>query len=266
MAMTAEGRALTRAHRVAQVQVGAAAAAIVDASWGLLDLSDLDASTPAWLAVVLGNLQSRYATSQSVAQAYLREYRSVELGSPDGPTAAPNLNAVAAGSALTSAGPILTKVGIRDGLAPADAFQVAKRTVYGQFQVWSMDGGRDTLAQTARVDQRSRRLRRVTDGNPCAFCAMLVARSIQMPGSMPADFKTHPHCGCTNEVVYGPADEQRINDTEWEFVEAYEQAAQQAREAGEPVVAPSKRRRRDTVLWRMRRNRPDLFNDGVHAH
>lgn len=116
------------------------------------------------------------------------------------------------------------------------------------------------------MDERSRRVRRVTDGNPCAFCAMLVARSIQMPGSMPADFKTHPHCGCTNEVVYGPPGEQRIDDDEWEFVEAYEQAAKQARAAGEPVVAPSGRRRRDTVLWRMRRNRPDLFNDGVHNH
>jgi delta-aminolevulinic acid dehydratase/porphobilinogen synthase len=84
-----------------------------------------------------------------------------------------------------------------------------------------------------------------------------------MPYVQRPDFRSHAHCGCTVEEA---SESDPYTDLEAEWVDAYEQAARQAREAGEPVVAPSGRRRRDTVLWRMRRNRPDLFNDGVHAH
>lgn len=266
MATSAEARALTKAHQRAQIAIGAFAAAIVDESWRMLDLANLDASSVAWSSVLLSRLSDRFQMSERVARTYITEFRGVELGTTEGVLARPALDSTLAQQSMLIAGPVTTKRLIGAGVEPEQALSTAKRNVYGRFQVWSMSGGRQTVLETARMDERSRRVRRVTDGNPCAWCALMVARSIQMPGSMPATFKTHPHCGCTNEVVYGPPGEQRIDDDEWKFVEAYEQAAKQARAAGESVVAPSGRRRRDTVLWRMRRNRPDLFNDGVHNH
>lgn len=263
MAATDEGQALTTTHKRRQVVLGAQAELEAAATWRLLDLDDLDASTPSWLAVQVGRLRGRYATSRSLAERYLTDYRAVELGSTAGPLVAPTFEDAAAARMLLGSGPRLTKLLIGRGTDPLEAFDMARRTAAGQTQKWALSGGRGVLTSTARVDRRAV-YRRVSDGNPCAFCAMLVARSIEFPNSFQAGFRAHPGCGCSGELRY--EDQDTYTDTEAEFVDAYRQAAAQARAAGEPVVAPSGRRRRDTVLWRMRRNRPDLFSDGVHAH
>lgn len=263
MAATDEGRELTAAHKRRQVALGAQAELEAAATWRLLDLDDLDASTPSWLAVQVGRLRGRYATSQSLAERYVTDYRVAELGGQSGPLVVPTFEDAAAARMLLGNGPRLTKLLIGRGTDPVEAFATARRTVAGQAQRWALGGGRGLLTSTAQADRRAV-YRRVSDGHPCAFCAMLVARSIEFPNEARAGFKAHPRCGCTGELRY--EDQDTYTETEAEFVDAYRQAAAQARAAGEPVVAPSGRRRRDTVLWRMRRNRPDLFNDGVHTH
>jgi hypothetical protein len=54
----------------------------------------------------------------------------------------------------------------------------------------------------------------------------------------------HGHCGCTAEIVYG---EWIPNRTEQRFIDAYDKAAKQADNAGEP-------RTQENILWRMRDN------------
>lgn len=259
-----DGRDLTLAHKRRQVLLGAQAELEVAETWAMLDLSDLDASTPSWMAVQVGRMRQRYATSRSLAERYLTDYRAAMLGSGAGPLVTPTFEDAAAASMLLGNGPRLTKLLIRQGADPVQAFDQARRTVASQAQKLVLSGGRATITATARADERAV-YRRVSDGNPCAFCAMLVSRSIEFPNAASAGFKAHGHCGCTGELRYGP-NVGEYTEREAEFVEAYREAARQAREAGEPVVAPSGRRRRDTVLWRMRRNRPDLFSDGVHTH
>lgn len=263
MAVTDEGRELTAAHKRRQVMLGGQVELEVGATWRLLDLDALDASAPAWLSVQVGRLRGRYATSRSLAERYVTDYRAVELGSRAGPLVLPTFEDAAAARMLLANGPRLTKLLIGRGTDPVEAFATARRTVAGQAQKWALGGGRGLLTATAQADRRAV-YRRVSDGNPCAFCAMLVARSIESPNAARAGFKAHAGCGCTGELRY--EDQDTYTDVEAEFVDAYRQAAAQARAAGEPVVAPSGRRRRDTVLWRMRRNRPDLFSDGVHTH
>lgn len=259
-----DGRDLTLAHKRRQVVLGAQAELEVVETWSMLDLADLDASTPSWMAVQVGRMRQRYATSRSLAERYLTDYRAAMLGSSAGPLVTPTFEDATAASMLLGNGPRLTKLLIGRGADPVEAFDQARRVVAGQAQRMVLAGGRGTLTQTARADERAV-YRRVSDGHPCAFCAMLVTRSIEFPNAAAASFKSHAHCGCTGELRYGPhADE--YTDREAEFVDAYREAAAQARAAGEPVVAPHGRSRRDTVLWRMRRNRPDLFADGVHAH
>lgn len=263
MASTPEAAALTAEHKRHQVLLGAQAELEASEAWMLLDLDNLDATAPAWVGVQSGLLSSRYASSQAIAADYLTEFRLAELGTSAGPLARPELSDAAAMRMLLSNGLYLPKMLIGQGVPGPDAMRIAKSTVAGQVQRWSLAGGRGLLASTAKVD-RLAVYRRVTDGNPCAFCAMLAARSIESPNSQSVNFRAHPHCGCTVELRY--VDQDRTTDAEAEFVQAYRQAARQARAAGEPVVAPHGRSRRDTVLWRMRRNRPDLFSDGVHAH
>ena len=80
-----------------------------------------------------------------------------------------------------------------------------------------MNAGRDTVEWSAGAQGRS--WRRVTDGDPCAFCAMLATRSDyttkeralttghtrrhKRGGKRPLGSKYHDHCGCTVVEVVG---------------------------------------------------------------
>lgn len=260
MAATDEGRALTLDHKAFQARVGAEAVARTVESWQLLNLADLDASMATWLPVYVGMLQAEHATSQRLAERYLDRYRSVE-GVTDGRIVPATFDQAQAVISARVAGPLAIKSLIRGGMAPELAYTRARDAAAGRASKWAMAGGRQMLISSARATP-FRVWRRVSDGHPCAFCALLVARGVQLPNSQPPDFRAHAHCGCTAEECYS---DDPLRDDEFEFVDAYEQAAKQARDAGETAVVPHGRSRRDTVLWRMRRNRPDLFSDGVAA-
>ena len=68
------------------------------------------------------------------------------------------------------------------------------------------EGGRLTVIETVVKDRRSVGWYRVTDGHPCAFCAMLASRGIaykrhSFDGSNDrfvgdGEFKAHNHCAC----------------------------------------------------------------------
>lgn len=99
--------------------------------------------------------------------------------------------------------------------------------------------------------------RRVSDGDPCAFCAMLVTRgpvytsrdkalhtTNPAPG-IPAGtlHKYHPHCGCTVEIVY---DDWQPTEQEQQWIDDYYRAAESL-----PARTP---RTAKTVLPILRRN------------
>lgn len=81
-----------------------------------------------------------------------------------------------------------------------------------------LNAGRDTVEWSAGAQGRS--WRRVTDGDPCAFCAMLATRSDyttkeralttghtrrhQRGSKRPLGSRYHDHCGCTVVEVVGP--------------------------------------------------------------
>ena len=81
-----------------------------------------------------------------------------------------------------------------------------------------MAAGRDVIART------SPRWRRVTDGQPCGFCAMLASRgpvygSAQKAGAGNA---YHGRCGCTVEPYDGDPMEWEPTPDEQRFIDAYE--------------------------------------------
>lgn len=98
-----------------------------------------------------------------------------------------------------------------------------------------MNAGRDTVEWSAGAQGRS--WRRVTDGDPCAFCAMLATRSDyttkeralttghtrrhKRGGKRPLGSKYHDHCGCTVVEVVGRW-EPSVADTQYQKV--YEKA------------------------------------------
>lgn len=75
-----------------------------------------------------------------------------------------------------------------------------------------LTGGRQSLLTLVEGDMRAIGWIRVTDGDPCAFCAMLASRgAVYKQDSFsqsdprftgPGEFKVHASCACTMEVVY----------------------------------------------------------------
>lgn len=220
MASTADGRALTEQHKAQQLRLAMAASIEARALWTRLDPEDLDGSMPYWLASSTAVVNRRVRESQAVASSYLTEFRSVEIGSPGRVVLGEGASTALA---LRVAGPIRVKQLIAGGMDRFDAFTRAFTKFEGIVQRQVLMGGRVTVARTAQADRRAVGWRRVTDGNPCAFCAMLAARGPQYRDAAAADgLKYHAHCGCSAEPAYSnvwepTADEER-------YVQAYTDA------------------------------------------
>jgi len=255
MALTAEGRALTEAHRKAQLAIGARAATAATALWSGLDISDLDRSTPAWLARNVLQARKYFNESVAAADAYVPMYRDAELGSPAGPIVNPVFDTAAMSETLLVAGPVRVKLLVKKGADGRTAHGAALKKYTGIMRRQVMSGGRMMIHETTKADRGAVGWRRVTDGNPCTFCAMLASRGPAYASAQNASviagsgLRYHGHCGCTAEIVYG---DWEPSEMENRFIEEYEKAAQEANDAGE-------QRTQETVLWRMRNN--GVFRD-----
>lgn len=257
MAQTPRGRRLTEQHRLAQLGIASQGEAVARRLWRGLDPTDIRGSWPAWLAANTAALATFYSLSQDVASEYIRDYRLAEVGSvATGPVVAPSFDAGVNGQALSIAGPIYALSQSKQGSRhPLDA---SLNHYGGLFRRQILAGGRMMIDETTASDRRARGWRRVTDGDPCAFCAMLATRGAVGQGTLYRSRETattaggdsmfgsgtryHPYCGCTAEIVYG---EWEPNEREQGYIDAYREAASQA--SAEDGV-----RTQDTVLWRMR--------------
>lgn len=248
MALTAEGTALTEADRATQLAIAARAALTAKALWASLGTDNIDASTERWMPLQLAMLQRFYRQSQAATGSYLADYRVAEIGDPSSPFKAPAFDRAANQNALLLAGPARVKLLIGRGMVPDEAHAQAFNKFSGIVRRQVLAGGRMAIHVTTKADKRAVGWRRVSDGNPCTFCAMLVGRGPVYASAERAEtvagtgLEYHGHCGCTAEVMYG---EWRPNETEQVWVDAYERAAKQADAAGES-------RTQESILWRMR--------------
>jgi len=255
MALTAEGTALTEANRMAQLSAAARAVLLSKALWDRLDVADLDRSMLSWMPAQLTALRALYGVSQAATREYITDYRLAELGDATGPFVAPAFDDRVYAQAMLLAGPARVKALIGKGMAPDEAHRKAFVKFSGIVRRQVLSGGRMAIDATTKEDRRAIGWRRVSDGSPCTFCAMLVARGPIYASAQRAEtvagtgLEYHGHCGCTAEIMYG---EWKPTEAEQRYVDEYDRAAKEADEAGEP-------RTQETVLWRMRANGD--FND-----
>jgi hypothetical protein len=85
VATTPEGRRLTEQHRRAQIANEQGFLAQFLAAWALLDLADLDFSTPNWLRVVMWLIDQFRQDSANLSLEYARRYRAIEVPDTDEP-------------------------------------------------------------------------------------------------------------------------------------------------------------------------------------
>ena len=267
MAATAEARELTAVHQRAQAMIGARAAARAHALWSLMDLDDLDRSAGLWAPMYVGMLQQERATSVRLAANYTREARRLQPTRDAGLVITRPFNHGQAFTTARVAGPVTAKTLIGRGVPPEKAFAVAQRATMGRAQRGAVQGGRLVVVDSARQSW-NRTWRIVTEADPCAFCALMAIRTFPWTGAVirlgEPVFDSHAHCRCTVEEVFDGQDE--TTDFEDELIDAYLEAARAADAAGDPRRGPKRGHPgNDTILWRMRRLRPELFSDGIRG-
>lgn len=250
MALTAEGRRLTEANRLRQIRLAAQAAGVGLVLWNDLDPSDLNRSGVRWLAENTALASDFYGQAVSTTANYIEQYRAAEGVSGAGAIVRPSFDAALTSQILLVAGPIRVKNLVGSGMSGSAALAAAKSGYAGMLRRQVLMGGREAIDQTAAQDDQAIGWRRVSDGDPCTFCALLcsrgpVYRSRAQAGDDPVagdGMRFHSHCGCHAELVYGS---WQPNEQEQGFIDSYNRAARQANAAGDA-------RTQQTVLPRMR--------------
>lgn len=247
MASTLEGRYVTDVHRRRQLRIAIAAGSDIRRTMRLLDPANIDGTRDLWETSMTRTLV-RYRNMSAVeAERYLRIYREAEIGTATGPIIRPGIDVAATQSLLDGAGPQGFKRRIREGESTFQAYQNMTNAVMADSHKVILSGGRDVVRESARANGRVIGWRRVSDGDPCTFCAMLVSRGPAYTAYAKAlangnGDPYHNHCGCTVEEIYR---DWQPTELEQRFVDAYYDAAEAADAADEPRLA-------STVLWRMR--------------
>lgn len=218
MATTLGGARLTERHRQRQLAVRRAFLGQFVRMWPLLNTDNLDGTTAAWLTVVMDLVRRFRTQSAATALGYYDALRTMETGSalPDR-AAYVNLAEMPTGAIQTSlvvTGPINIKSRIGKGEDVSEAAEAALIDSAGAAGRHVLNGGRSQLAESVRKDGVAVGFARVTDGDPCWWCAMLASRGPTYVSAQSALVTSaraanrnpgeafHDHCGCSVEPSF----------------------------------------------------------------
>jgi hypothetical protein len=228
MARTETGRILTQQHHTAQAKVRARALRDYLRLWPIWEGDTESFNEMVAVAIVL--TRAYHGLSATIAGSYFESFRRAEQVEGEAiprPAAPVDEGKVRAGLIVTGRGAVADA--LRAGRSAEDARATALTRTSGSITRQVLTGGRETLLRSVAEDPAARGWARVTDDNPCAFCALLASRG-PMYGQDTVDFEAHDHCDCTSEPVY--------DGSEWpgrsrEFKALYNHATREARESGE---------------------------------
>lgn len=203
MARTAQGAALTEAHRAAQLAARAGSLRELVRLWAVVDPTNLGGTidTFARAAAILAG--QGYERSGAISARYYTLFRHVEIGAAGAivrPAPRPSAEILAAdvrGAALS--GIIKAR---RAGLSVPDAAQAGLVRAVGSLGKLILNGGRRTIVTATQADPQAQGWARVTSGGACAFCKGLAAQGAHYKSAKSADFEAHDGCGCSPEIVY----------------------------------------------------------------
>jgi len=250
MAGTEDGKRLTEAHRLQQVEIQLLFLREFIPTWRLMNWIKIDEVSQAWLAAVMPIVAKWRQESADVAESYYDRYRKVEVPRSSTPVPAvefvhapelrghrePDAPVVvnlgdrrsrtrvrlpqdrdtsdwvkpkidwskfddSALKALRGAGPNYLKQQSGRGETEERAMRKGLQIVSGTGTKQVLDGGRETILELIKSDPVINRYIRVTDGDPCAFCAMLASRGPVYLTAESAGFQAHASCACTAEPV-----------------------------------------------------------------
>jgi hypothetical protein len=171
--------------------------------WGTVDPKALAATIAPFTRAGSTLVLSGRRASALAASRYYAQFRAVEGvdGSVLVTTAAPPDASVVEGN-LRGAGLRGIANAFRAGRPADEAARNGFVRLAGSATNIVLGGGRDTLMGAIQSDPQARGWQRVTDGDPCAFCAMVASKGIIAGDEASAGFEAHGHCGCTAEPAF----------------------------------------------------------------
>lgn len=223
MATTATGAQLTEQHRQAQLAIRSAFMAELVRLWPLINLDRLDETAAEWITFVTDLILLWRNESVNRALLYYDAFRRAETGQPltqrGNYRSLVTVEPAAIRTSLLVTGPIGVKSRIGKGIHPEVAKAKALVDVTGAASRHVLNGGRQLITEAVTKDKVAIGFARVTDADPCAFCAMLASRGPVYSKETATRTTTrskkrgpgeqyHDHCGCTAEPVFS-------DDTEW---------------------------------------------------
>lgn len=201
MALTEAGALLTEQQRQLQLAIRAAILRDILLLWPMFDPADF-ATFDAFAELATILVIQGHATSSGAAAAYLTSFAAAEGESLPPAVVPPPLPRPVVTDALRFAAATGTLNALRAGFALDAAKRNGWVKLAGAATSLVLDGGRRTITETATRAGVS--WARVTDGAPCAFCAMLASRgAVYSKGTV--SFRAHDHCGCTAEPMFANA-------------------------------------------------------------
>lgn len=219
------------AARTMQLAIRARLLRDVTALWPLLDAKRLDETFPGWIRAMSMLVRNYHGQSAAAASAAYREARAKATLSPAPRSLiklAPVPDEAWMRQAFGFSGPgMLNKDTARPNTALSVTMGTASRI--------ALDGGRTTTIETVKADPVAVGFYRVTDGAPCAFCALLASRGIVEKSTLyrsahsfddsnarftgPGVAKVHNDCGCSMAPAFS-RDEQ-LPDVNQKAAEVY---------------------------------------------
>lgn len=170
----------------------------------LMNPAKVDATWPAVRAALMPIVrQAREQSAVLARSAYMDARRAA--GVPDGgfdPSGPLQLAIDRLEASLDVTGPVEFKKAIAAGKTPEQAMDAAAVRMVGSTQYLALEGGRSVMMQSIEADERATGYARVTDNDPCAWCAMLASRGpVYKTAATAGDPRQggdryHDHCGC----------------------------------------------------------------------
>lgn len=212
---------LTRQHQRDLAAVGRAVAVPVHNLAREATVADIDGWFERLLPRIMAAIRAGWLAARRDTNEYLREHARAE-----GHTVAPQPaiwipERVVASARVT--GPVAFKKHIAAGGSERDARRIMARTLPAAAQRQAYAGERETVEATIEDADEILGWRRVTDGDPCAFCALLASRGAVYltaqsatsvvgrrgvaRGARGLGESYHDGCSCVAEPLYAHEDE-----------------------------------------------------------
>ncbi|OYN81770.1 hypothetical protein [Mycolicibacterium sphagni] len=229
-------------HVQAQEGIAASVSSGLALLWPIINLGDLDKSTPSWLHATTLQIEKGWNESAERAYEYVQQaLLSVEPDATPPARVETKFPVQEIQTAMRVRGPVEVKRQIARAVPEQDAMEAGKKASDGVGATKATDGGRTQVLELVRREAPKRLSRgkpigyaRKTDGNPCYFCAILASQgavyfsesSFDRSNSMIREVKwtsnkdkgtrrafigdgpakVHDHCQCTMRPVFSKSD------------------------------------------------------------